>query len=309
MDVEFANSSNYTYYYELNNIIETRPYTMEIVVHSVLLYIGVCTNIWMIRSLYTSWKTGSRMHFYLLAICLADVLGLCISSGVTIGTYATVVWRGGYYGCKIFSGLQIFGATMSHLILAGFNIDNLFTITCSRSIKALRIVFLLLSFLTAFSVSGIKSYFIQLRHSMGHNGMVYYCGFGSAFGYVLLPLMEMVVYFLLPFLMMILFGLPSLFVWCCKKETLSYEKMTSDDDSSTDFRFIGTDIGIVVAYDVVFFLCIAPFCLVYWFFRWHSVTVLTVLAYLWAVNPCLNPLIYATFSCMSRRNERTSPGL
>ncbi|XP_046550905.1 adipokinetic hormone/corazonin-related peptide receptor variant I-like [Haliotis rubra] len=307
MDMESANISDYTYDYDYDSFIQTTTHTTEIVVTSVLLYIGVCTNIWMIRSLYKSWKTGSRMHFYLLAICVADLLGLCISSGVSIGSNATVVWRGGYYGCKIFSGLQMFGTTMSHLILAGFNIDNLFTITCSRSIKALRIVFLLLSFATALTMSGVKFYFYQLR-PMGHSNEAYYCGFGSAFGYALLPLVDTAVFFLLPFLMMLLFGLPSLFVWCCKKGTLSYEKMTSDDDSSTDVQFIGRDIGIVLAYDLVFFLCIAPF-IVLWVLGWHTITVFTILGYLWVINPCVNPFIYAIFNCIGRRREKTSPGL
>ncbi|XP_046556307.1 uncharacterized protein LOC124265564 [Haliotis rubra] len=205
MDMEFANSSNYTYDYDYDSIIQTTTYTTEIVVNSVLLYIGVCTNIWMIWSLYKSWKTGSRMHFYLLAICVADVLGLCIRCGGNIGMFATVVWRGGYYGCKIFSGLQMFGATMSHLVLAGFNIDNLFTIACSRIIKALRIVFLLLSFVTAFIMSGVKFYFYQLK-AMGHSNEAYDCDLDSVVIYVVLPLVDMVIYFLLPLLMMLLLG-------------------------------------------------------------------------------------------------------
>ncbi|XP_046556310.1 uncharacterized protein LOC124265567 [Haliotis rubra] len=307
MDMESANSSNYIYDYDYDSIIQTTSYTTEIVVNSVLLYIGVCTNIWMIWSLYKSWKTGSRMHFYLLAICVADLLGMCIRSGVTIGVYATVVWRGGYYGCKLFTGFQMFGTTMSHLILAGFNIDNLFTMIFRRSIKALRIVFLLLSFVTTFIISGVKAYFYQLI-SLGHSNEAYYCHLHSAVTYVLVPLAD-AVYFLLPCLMMLVFGLPSLFVWCCKKGTVSVENMTSDDDSSTDVQFIGRDIGIVLAYDVVFLLCNAPFIVNYWVFGFHSIIVYTVLAYLETANPCLNPFIYAIFSCIGRRRERTSPGL
>ncbi|XP_046556319.1 adipokinetic hormone/corazonin-related peptide receptor variant I-like [Haliotis rubra] len=304
MDMESANSSNYIYDYDYDSIIQTAPYTTEIVVNSVLLYIGVCTNIWMIRSLYKSWKTGSRMHFYLLAICVADLLGLCISSGVSIGLFATVVWRGGYYGCKIFSGLQMFGNTMSHLILAGFNIDNLFTITCSRSIKALRIVFLLLSFAATFIISGVKFYFYRLM-SLGYNNEAYFC---AVEGFQLLPLLHTACYFLLPFLMMLLFGLPSLFVWCCRKGTLSFGKMTRDDDSSTDLQFIGRDIGIVLAYDVVFFLCCAPFFALQ-ISGSQSAIVFTALTFLEAANPCINPVIYAIFSCIGRRRDRTSPGL
>ncbi|XP_046556320.1 adipokinetic hormone/corazonin-related peptide receptor variant I-like [Haliotis rubra] len=283
---------------------DTVPYTTEFVVDSVLLYIGVCTNIWMIRSLYKSWKTGSRMHFYLLVICVADLLGLCIRSGVRIGLYATVFWKGGYYGCKIFAGIKLFGGTMSHLILAGFNIDNLFTITCRRSIKALRIVFLLLSFVTASIISGLKFYFFRLM-TTGYNNEAYFCAVECL---NVLPGVEMAVYFLPPFLMMFLFGLPSLFVWCCRKGTLSFEMMTRDDDSSTDLQFIGRDIGIVLAYDVVFLFCCAPF-VVFWICGWPSVIVYTALTFLEAANPCLNPIIYAIFSCIRRRRDRTPPGL
>ncbi|XP_067664792.1 arg8-vasotocin receptor-like [Haliotis asinina] len=307
MDMEFANSTK-TFDYDTDNIIDTTPYTTEIVISSVLLYIGVCTNIWMLRSLYKSWKTGSRMHFYLLAICLADLLGLCISSGVSIGLYATVVWRGGYYGCKIIAGFQMFGTTVSHLILAGFNIDNLFTIACARSIKALRIIFLLLSFVTTFVISGVKVYFYQLR-SWTESNEAYYCVLDSAVSHVLVPFVDMAIYFLLPFLMMLLFGLPSLFVWCCKKGTINYEKMTGDDDSPTDVQFIGRDIGIVLAYDALFLLCNAPFNVNYWLFGSDSIIVYTVLFYLETANACLNPIIYAIFNCIVRRRERTSPGL
>ncbi|XP_046550906.1 thyrotropin-releasing hormone receptor-like isoform X1 [Haliotis rubra] len=267
MDMESGNISDYTYDYDYDSFIQTTTYTTEIVVNSVLLYIGVCTNIWMIRSLYKSWKTGSRMHFYLLAICVADLLGLCIRCGVNIGVQATVVWRGGYYGCKLFVGFQMFGGTMSHLILAGFNIDNLFTIACSRSNKALRIVFLLLSFVTTFIISCVKFYFYHLVNMSYKGDDIYYCLIDSGAGYLAVPVVHVAVYFLLPLLMMILFGLPSLFVWCCKKGTLSYEKMTRDDDSSTDLQFIGRDIGIVLAYDVVFFLCCAPLVGYNWLYR------------------------------------------
>ncbi|XP_067664793.1 vasopressin V1a receptor-like [Haliotis asinina] len=308
MDLEYFNSSDNTYDYHFDTMAETNPFTALIVVNSVLLCVGVCANIWMIRSLYKSWKTGNRMHFYLLAICLADVLGLCIRSGVDIGLYATVVWRGGYYGCKIFLGLLMFGVTMSHLILAGFNIDNLFTITCSRSIKALRFVFLLLSFLTAFMTSVVKFYFYRLV-TVGYSNKAHVCvveGFG------LLPVVDTAVYFLLPLLMMLLFGLPSLFVWCCRKGTLSFEEMTSDDDPSTDLQFIVRDVGIALAYDVVFLLCCAP-VLVFWISGSMNtkigITTFTTLTSLDAANPCLNPIIYAIFSCIGRRRHRTSPGL
>ncbi|XP_067664791.1 galanin receptor 2b-like [Haliotis asinina] len=306
MDMEFANSTK-TFDYDLDSIIDTTPYTMEIVISSVLLYIGVCTNIWMIRSLYKSWKTGSKMHFYLLGICLADLLGLCFSSGVSIGMSATIVWRGGYYGCKFFVGFQMFGATVSHLILAGFNIDNLFTIACARSIKALRIIFLLLSFATTFIISGVKVYFYHLISWAESKAT--YCVLDSADTYLIVLFVDMVIYFLLPFLMMLLFGLPSLFVWCCKKGTISYEKMTGDDDSSTDVQFIGRDIGIMMAYDVLFLLCNAPFNVNYWLFGSDLIIVYTVLGYLETANACLNPIIYAIFNCIGRRKERTSPGL
>ncbi|XP_067664794.1 arg8-vasotocin receptor-like [Haliotis asinina] len=304
MDMEYLDSSNYTYNYDLDIMSETKENTIPITVNSVLLCVGVCANIWMIISLYKSWKTGSRMHFYLLAICLADVLGLCIRSGVSIGLYATVVWRGGYYGCKIFSGLQMFGVTMSHLILAGFNIDNLFTISCSRSIKALRIVFLLLSLVTTLIISGVKLYLYRLV-TVGVNSEAYFC---IVDGFAMLPMVETSVYFLLSFLVMLVFGLPSLFVWCCKKGTLNFDKETGADDSSTDLQFIGRDIGIVLAYDVVFFLCCVPY-VVFFVLGYHFLTVITVLAYLEAVNPCLNPFIYAIFSCIGRRRDRTTPGL
>ncbi|XP_046556309.1 cephalotocin receptor 1-like [Haliotis rubra] len=299
-DLQIVNP-NISHDYDYDSTIQTKPYTMEIVVNSVLLYIGVCTNIWMIRSLYKSWKTGSRMHFYLLAICVTDVLGLCIRCGVSIGMYATIGWRGGYYVCKIFSGLHMFGITMSHLILAGFNIDNLLTITCSRSIKALRIVFLLLSFVTTFIISGIKVYFADLV-TWGYKHEVNLC---IVRGFDLLPLLDTAVYVPLPFLIMLLFGLPSLFVWCYRNGTLSCEKMTSDIDS---LQSIGREIGIVLAYDVVFFLRWAPF-VVYGMFGGQSTTVYTVLIFLETANPCLNPFIYAIFNCIGRRREKTSSGL
>ncbi|XP_067666775.1 mesotocin receptor-like [Haliotis asinina] len=309
MDTEFVNLTNYTYDYDYDSILQTTPYKTEIVVSSVLLYIGICANIWMIRSLYKSWKTGSRMHFYLLAICVADLLGLCIRCGVNIGLRATVVWRGGYYGCKIFAGLEMFGATLSHLILAGFNIDNLFTITCSRSIKALRIVFLLLSFVVAFIISCVKFYFYHLVQMSYHRDDMYYCLLDSEVAYIAFPVVHAAAYFLLPLLTMILFGLPSMFVWCCKKGTLSYEKLTRGDDSSTDLQFIGRDIGIVLAYDVVLILCCAPLVGYNWLYRFSSFTVHLVLIYLDTINPCLNPFIYAIFNCIVGRRERTSPGL
>ncbi|XP_046328662.1 cephalotocin receptor 1-like [Haliotis rufescens] len=310
MDMEYGNNfSDYTYDYDSD--LTTPSNTTEIVVSSVLLYIGVCTNIWMIRSLYKSWKTGNRMYFYLLAICVADVLGLCIRSGISIGSYATVFWKGGYYGCKIFAGFQMFGPTVSHLILAGFNIDNLFTITCSRSIKALRIVFLLCSLVASFIACGLKFYVFRLV-TMGHVSQAYFCVLDPEAS-IVLPLVDMAVYFVLPLLMMILFGLPSLFVWCCKKGTIAYTKMTRDDGSCTDLQFLGRDIGIVLAYDVVFFLCCAPFMVFYWVLgSYHTrstIIVYTALLFLETANACLNPFIYAIFNCIGRRRETSSPGL
>ncbi|XP_067664790.1 C5a anaphylatoxin chemotactic receptor 1-like [Haliotis asinina] len=306
MDDEYFNSSNYSYDYDYESPI---PYATPIVLNSVLLYIGVCANIWMIRSLYKSWKTGSRMHFYLLAICVADLLGLCIRCGLNIGLQATVVWRGGYYGCKLFAGFQLFGATMSHLILAGFNIDNLFTVICSRSIKALRIVFLLLSFVVAFIVSGVKFYFYHLVDAWYNGENMYYCTMDLGSRYDPGRLVHVAAYFLLPLLMMILFGVPSIFVWCCQKGTLSYGKTTRDDDSSTDLQFIGRDIGTVLAYDLVFFLCCAPGAGYDWLYRYYAITAHFVMLSLETANPCLNPFIYAIFNCIGRRNERTSPEL
>ncbi|XP_046550908.1 uncharacterized protein LOC124260630 isoform X3 [Haliotis rubra] len=203
----------------------------------------------------------------------------------------------------------MFGGTMSHLILAGFNIDNLFTITCSRSIKALRIVFLLLSVATAFIASAVKFYFYHLLNATYRSQEMYVCLMDVETRFAPGPLVHMAVYFLLPLLMMILIGLPSLFVWCCKKGTLSYEKMTRDDDSSTDLQFIGRDIGIVLAYDVVFFLCCAPVTGNDWLFRYYSITAHFVMIFLEIANPCLNPFIYAIFNCIGRRRERTTPGL
>ncbi|XP_071101260.1 cephalotocin receptor 1-like [Haliotis cracherodii] len=312
MDMDYGNNfTDYTYDYDSD--LTTPSNTTEIVVSSVLLYIGVCTNIWMIRSLYKSWKTGNRMYFYLLVICIADGLGLCIRSGISIGSYATVFWKGGYYGCKIVSGFQMFGPTVSHLILAGFNIDNLFTITCSRSIKALRIVFLLCSLVVSFIMCGLKFYYYRLV-AIGQIREAYFCVVDpEASISLLLSLVDVAVYFLLPLLIMILLGLPSLFVWCYKKGTIAYKKMTRDDGSCTDLQFLGRDIGIVLAYDVVFFLCCAPFVVFSWgvgsFHTWNSFIVYTALLFLETANACLNPFIYAIFNCIGRRRETSSPGL
>ncbi|XP_046328661.2 adipokinetic hormone/corazonin-related peptide receptor variant I-like [Haliotis rufescens] len=307
------------------NMSETLPVEFTIpedkhqrlVISSVLLYIGVCLNIAVLVSLLKTWRPDSRIQFFILCLCTADLLGLCFHLGIDIGWIATYVWTAGNVGCKICMFLLKFGHTMAHYFLASFNVDNVITICCYKSRKVTRILLIVVSIFAAVCVC-VPEAFVFSTHIHPHYQELIQCAKFDFFEDQESETIYLVVYtvgiYWFPLLFVIFTGILAIIAWLTKRATEEFEEAKKKTPDGSDLQTFGLDLAMVSAFNVVFFVCWTPTCVLFLIERLGTLNLaydrLEVLwlafKYIAVINSCLNPVIYGIFTCIRRKREPLS---
>lgn len=111
----------------------------NIICDSVILYTGIFANLGVLIHLHKTWISRNRVQFYILALCVADCLGLILRQCVEVGLHTTESWNTGEIGCKIIMSISMAGTFLAHLVLVTFNIDNLVAVTHRQSPSQIRL--------------------------------------------------------------------------------------------------------------------------------------------------------------------------